>query len=203
MNKRYAVQQRKMIITDQAIYNMDLEGFGVNRRIPIPEVDAVLVSQMRDGFFVLRVPREYDYLYTSVQKTEIIKCIMDQYKKLTGKTLNIHVDNRIVYSPYHVSKNMGVRTIEFKEDLKVKMPTIIPTATGILVKVNNTEEVQKDAHLDKTIGLIDHPNSVYSGRKYRRKSSIGKQYLGDYLRLKQSPQIKQLFKKVNNIEIYI
>jgi myosin-1 len=58
MNKRFTVQQRKMLITDQAIYNMDETGFNINRRIPIKNLSGISVSTMKDGFFILRVEDE-------------------------------------------------------------------------------------------------------------------------------------------------
>jgi myosin-1 len=58
MNKRFTVQQRKMLITDQAIYNMDETGFNINSRIPIKNLSGISVSTMKDGFFILRVEDE-------------------------------------------------------------------------------------------------------------------------------------------------
>lgn len=177
MNKRYAVQNRIMIITDEAIYNVDPNSYQINRRIPLTSLGGISVSQMRDGFFVLHVPEEYDYLHVSSNKTEIIKCIRDQYKKLTGKTLPLHVSNKLVYYPYYKSKGKTEKTIEFVEDSKIKMPTILLTKTGIMVKVNNTEDATMEAN-HKDIGIEDKLDSIYGGRKYRRKTSIGRQYLG-------------------------
>lgn len=192
VNKRYTVQNRKMIISEKALYNMDSDGYQINRRIPLEKIESIHVSSMRDGFFIIRVPDEYDYFHTSSQKTEIIKCIMDQYKKLTGKNLPINVDDKIVYAPF--GKNQGVRTIEFKEDPEIKVPTIYPTHTGVKIKINNFEEVV-DAKNQMEVGIADKPDSVYSGRKYRRRNSIGREQLGDYLRLENSAILKALFKK--------
>jgi myosin-1 len=194
VNKRYTVQNRKMLITEKAIYNMDADGMNINRRIPIEKIESLHCSAMRDGFFIIRVPDEYDYFHTSSQKTEIMKVLQDQYKKITGKTLPIQVDNNIVYSAAKKSQNKGVRTIEFKEDSEVLVPTIYPTTTGVKIKINN-DEVVRESKESKDIGIQDKPNSVYSGRKYRRKNSIGREFLGDYLRLENNAQMKQLMKK--------
>jgi len=123
-----------------------------------------------------------------------MKVLQEQYKKITGKNLPIHVDNKIVYSANKKSQNKGVRTIEFKEDAQVLVPTIYPTTTGVKIKINN-DEVVSESKESKDIGIQDKPNSVYSGRKYRRKNSIGREFLGDYLRLENNAQMKQLFKK--------
>jgi myosin I len=45
------------------------------------------------------------------------------------------------------------------------------------------------------IGEIEKTESVYSGRKYRRKESLGREYIGDYLRLDNSAKLRNLLKK--------
>lgn len=169
VNKRYVVQNRILVVTDEAIYNIDTDTEQIYRRIPFTSLGGISVSQMRDGFFVIHVPDEYDYLYVSSYKTEIIKCIRDQYKKITGKNLSLYANNKLIYYP---SKKCE-KTIEFVEDPKIKVPTILLTKTGIMIKVNNTDDLKLEA-----FGIPDSMNSVYGGRKYRRKTSIGRQYFG-------------------------
>lgn len=203
INNRYVPQDRKMLITDQAIYSLSKDGFAIKRRIPLKSVIGTMVSAMKDGFFVLRIPEEYDYVFASPNKTEIIKLIMDQYKRLYNKQMDLNVDDNIVYSPYKESKGRGIRTIQFKHDDSVKQPTIIPTSTGFMVQVNNNED-ELDQEIDenaKKIGLKDDANSVYTGRKRRRKESMTRQYLGDYLRLKENAKIKAIFKHFGDKEL--
>jgi myosin-1 len=198
INKRYAIQPRKIIITDQAIYNLEPDGYGINRRIPIMSVDGVAVSCMRDNFFVLRVPGEYDYLFSSTDKTEIIKTISDQYKKFTSKELPIHVDNMIVYSPMKKQKSKGVKTIEFRDEEKIDATTLEPTETGLRIRVNNADEAPKEK---KDLGVQDTETSVFSGRKVRNKTSIDREYVGDYLRFENNPNLKNILKQFGDKKI--
>eukprot|EP00761_Pharyngomonas_kirbyi_P008029 gb/GECH01008040.1/.p1 GENE.gb/GECH01008040.1/~~gb/GECH01008040.1/.p1 ORF type:complete len:1589 (+),score=433.96 gb/GECH01008040.1/:1-4767(+) len=196
VNKRYKVQERKMVITDQAIYNMDPEDRNsFNRRIPIKELSSLSLSPMRDGFFVFRVPSEYDYFFESFKKTEIVKCLRDQFQMLNGKDLHLDVDDNLEYAPEGSSK--GVKTIEFEEHDSVGS-RLEPTTAGVKVYVNNVDEIADSQGL---MGLTDRQESVYNGRKMRRRESLDREYLGDYLRLADSKNIKQLFKKYGDNEL--
>ncbi len=61
-----------------------------------------------------------DYCHASPYKTEIIKKLMDQYKRINGKQLQIQVDNKLVYSP-NKNRQKGIKTIDFKEDSEIKL----------------------------------------------------------------------------------
>jgi len=69
--------------------------------------------------------------FATPNKTEVIKCIMDQYKKLRGAPLELQVDDKLVYSP---QRKAGFRTIEFQDDLTVMQSTIVRTQTGVAIK---------------------------------------------------------------------
>jgi hypothetical protein len=60
------------------------------------------------------------YCHASPYKTEIIKKLMDQYRKINGKQLQIQVDNKLVYSPSK-NKQKGIKTIDFREDSQIKI----------------------------------------------------------------------------------
>jgi len=199
INKRYLVQDRKLLITDQAVYNLDND-LKVLRRIPFKEIQGVSVSAMRDGFFILRVPGEYDYIFSSAAKTEIIKVIMDQKKKVENKSLELQVDDKLVYT---IHKGKGVKTLDFQEDFTVKSTLIYPTSTGALIKVNNnegeestnnqTQETEKSQLLSEVKQNIS--TDVYKGRKARKKGSMMREYMGDYLPNYYNKLVQQLLTK--------
>ena len=56
------VQSRLMVLSDQAVYNVDSDGKKVKRRIPFPSIGLVTASEPL-GQFILHVPAEYDYLF--------------------------------------------------------------------------------------------------------------------------------------------
>jgi len=201
INHRYQVQDRKIIITDQALYNMDKEAKDVKRRIPIKKIAGISVSTMRDGFFIVRVPDEYDYFFESPNKTEIIKTLMDQHKKLTGSYLDLQVDDKQFYSAFKVSKGKGVRTIDFQEDNSILQSTLYPTATGLQILVNNKEVNEEQLANRQDMGVVAQDTDIYQGRKIRRKESINKERLGNYALDIEHAEIKKLFKQNGDKEL--
>ncbi|KAL0480104.1 myosin [Acrasis kona] len=204
INKRYAVQDRKILITDQALYNLEKDGNRINRRIPLKNISGISCSTMKDGFFVVRVQDEYDYFFATPNKTEIIKCIMDQHKKLRGVALELQVDDKLVYSP---QRKAGLRTIEFQDDLTVMQSTIVRTQTGVAIKVNNARDdidlEGRPAAAEKRefVGVRGEAGDTYQARKARRKQSLYREYMGDYLSYNANPSMKKLMKQNGDRQI--
>ena len=67
VNKQNAagkVQQRLLLVSDQAVYNMSMDGKKSKRRILLSHIGHVTMSEP-SAQFVLHVPSEYDYHYAS------------------------------------------------------------------------------------------------------------------------------------------
>ncbi|KAG2393751.1 hypothetical protein C9374_007282 [Naegleria lovaniensis] len=205
INKRYLVQDRKLLVTDQAVYNLDND-LKVLRRIPFKEISGISVSTMRDGFFILKVPDEYDYLFSSPAKTEIIKAIMDQKKKVENRSLELQVDDKLVYT---VHKGKGVKTLDFQDDFSVKSTLIIPTSTGALIKVNNVEvdeqqqNVPQEAEKNQLVSEVKQSigADIYKGRKARKKASMMREHMGDYLPNYYNKLVQQLLQKNGDTQL--
>ena len=58
------VQTRLLVLSDQAVYNMSIDGKKSKRRIPLSHIGHVTASEPM-AQFVLHVPSEYDYHYAS------------------------------------------------------------------------------------------------------------------------------------------
>jgi myosin-1 len=97
-NKKYKRQDRILMITERAVYNLDPNGYMINRRIPLRRIKGVAVSPLTDGFFILNVPDEYDYLMESNKKTEILKVLAENYTAATRSTLKFVVKEKFVTS---------------------------------------------------------------------------------------------------------
>ena len=72
INRRDKPQERIILITTKAMYNMlpsDLSK--CKRRIPLALIDSVTVSEVSDEF-VVHVPGEYDYRMMSLRKDEVV-----------------------------------------------------------------------------------------------------------------------------------
>ena len=83
VNKKNNKQKRKIIITDEAIYNIrddnifTMIGFGkvVKRRIAITNIKAIIYARLGNEF-VIHVPDEFDYRIIDPKKDLIINYIL-------------------------------------------------------------------------------------------------------------------------------
>lgn len=62
-------QERSILITTKALFN--LKGNSVKRKIPLSKIKAITLSSVGTEF-VLHVPEEYDYRYSSYDKRDKI-----------------------------------------------------------------------------------------------------------------------------------
>ncbi|KAK2954078.1 putative myosin heavy chain IB [Blattamonas nauphoetae] len=97
VNKRLKMQNRVLLITDTAIYNLNVGNFKVKRRIALQNLGSVSLSQLTDNFFAMCIPSEYDYLMVSNKKIEIVQVLMDAFKTLTGNALIVNFSNSFEY----------------------------------------------------------------------------------------------------------
>jgi len=72
INRRNKEQNRVMVITDKAVYNV--KNYKLKRRIVIMNLISITMSKSSEEF-VMHVPEEYDYRYKSAKKEEIINAI--------------------------------------------------------------------------------------------------------------------------------
>jgi serum/glucocorticoid-regulated kinase 2 len=106
INKRDKPQERVLLITTKAVYNLipgDLTK--CKRRIPLALIDSVTMSEVSDEF-VVHVPGEYDYRMMSLRKQEVIKALSEGYSNLVkGETLQINKTKQIVLKSVTTTRN--------------------------------------------------------------------------------------------------
>jgi len=91
----------------------------VKRSIPIDQITGVSTSALADDIVVFHLP-EYDYVCENVFKTELITVLNNQYKKNTGKELNIMITNEINYTVKKTKwSSGGIYNIQFIEDASI------------------------------------------------------------------------------------
>jgi len=125
VNPRDKPQERVLLITNKAIYNLLPTDYGkCKRRISLDDLDSMTVSKASDEF-VLHVPREYDYRLMSLRKAEVVAVIEHVFKNCTGEKLIVE------YSPQIVLKSVCItRTQAKKGKRQVRRASAMSSSSG-------------------------------------------------------------------------
>ena len=75
------------------VYNIEPGSLKIRRRIAIGNISHISVSLLSDNFLVIHVPQEYDYLYASGRKTEIVAALRLSYSEAIGEELSLTMQN--------------------------------------------------------------------------------------------------------------
>lgn len=65
----------------------------VRRRIALSNISHISCSLLSDNFFLIHVPSEYDYLFVSSHKSEIVRWLRLGYLGATGEELTLAMQN--------------------------------------------------------------------------------------------------------------
>lgn len=158
-------QERSLVITNQAIYNV--KGTEVKRRIDIQKVKAISFSKIGTEF-ILHIPTEYDYRYASSDlRDRIIYYILKSYSKVTGEKLPIYYREEMSLVIYAMTKEdkkkFGVKEIKGKYVLhndesyqeylvgEEEEREIVRKATKTLFARNFEEEVTLNDFIPKVV----------------------------------------------------
>lgn len=98
INRKCKRQERILLLTEKALYNIDPVSIKSKRRIGLLDISCVKMSGLQDNFFVICVPTEYDYLFVSSKKIEICLQLRRQYQFVHhGQVLPIEFKNTLEY----------------------------------------------------------------------------------------------------------
>jgi len=118
VNCREKIQERILLLTDKAVYNIlkypkPKKGllYEVRRRIDLKLITGVSVSKLQDNFFVIHVPSEYDYVFSSPKKTIFIVLLKNLFER--NGTLEIRILDSITYKAKGSKKE---KEIQFSKD---------------------------------------------------------------------------------------
>lgn len=135
-DRRFKGQKRTLLLTATDLYLIALEKAkdGPNkgkivhvlkRRLPLTSISAISLSTLCDDFFIIHVPSEYDNVFESVFKTELISLIKEKFQ-LSGRDIPINFTDSIDFT---VKKEGfgggGKKTIKFTRDQTVQVPTMV------------------------------------------------------------------------------
>ena len=96
-------QDRNFLITDKAIYN--LKGKKVKRRIEKEKIKGITISKISDQFILHGNSEEYDYLFISTKRFQIIKVLQTLFNEITNKYLILTIKNEKELKKYIVGKD--------------------------------------------------------------------------------------------------
>jgi myosin I len=197
-NKHYVAQDRILLITERAMYNVNPSGYMINKDpIELRKIKKISVSPMTDNFFVIHCSddnnNKTDYIFDSSKKTEILKVFADAYQKATRSMLKFNVSENI---DHFTSK--GEKVLKFeeaKEDQKDQVE-IKETGSGALITVRPEQSVTGELGAD----LIQ---DIYNGQKLRRRESLVRWFdkCGDYLHIANAKVMPKLSKKYGDNEL--
>eukprot|EP00826_Nyctotherus_ovalis_P007529 TRINITY_DN1189_c0_g1_i4.p1 TRINITY_DN1189_c0_g1~~TRINITY_DN1189_c0_g1_i4.p1 ORF type:complete len:530 (+),score=174.62 TRINITY_DN1189_c0_g1_i4:155-1744(+) len=103
-------QKRIIVITSKFVYNM--KGKNIKRKISLAEVTATTQSRHPESQeFIIHVPSEYDYRYSSERRFEIIDVLRQEYYKRNGDVMKRYVVEEKHLKAYTTTKSDAKKKI--------------------------------------------------------------------------------------------
>ena len=98
-----ANQDRTILITDKAVYNLKLKQ--KKRRIEMENIAGITVSRLSDQFVIHGKNDDYDYLYISPNRLKIIEILETVYEASTQNELLFYIANDKDLTKYVVNRS--------------------------------------------------------------------------------------------------
>lgn len=106
-NKRNKEQERVLLITDKAIYNLMPNDFGkCRRRIEMTKLDSITISTTSNEF-AFHIRDEYDYRFKGDQKNEIVNVLKEVFSHVnsqSGEKLRVRSTDQYSLLPLVIQK---------------------------------------------------------------------------------------------------
>ena len=122
INKFGFKQERNIIITDKALYN--LKKTSLKRRIDLKAIKGITLSKTTDEFVIHCNDEDYDYQYISPKKKTIVEILAKYYYNINGEELKLFELNVSSLSTFVTSK---------KEKTKEKTASRMPRTSCISI----------------------------------------------------------------------
>lgn len=107
VNPRGRLQERILLLTDQALYNLLPSNYcKCKRRIALRDIESVTQSRSTPEF-VLHVPSEYDYRLVSDKREDVMGQLRSAYKALCGEALEVQDTDADSLKSICVLRKMG------------------------------------------------------------------------------------------------
>merc|ERR1719334_150423 len=169
INKRGAEQERIILITSRAVYNLLPKNPGkCKRRIPIEDIGAVTLSSVSEEF-VLHVPNEYDYRFKSLEKETIAKVLKQVFKARSQKESRVY--GAVSVFPVQRIKEKTLKHVTHTKGTSQKLSATIFDTTS----VDDKKEREKENDYAKPVLIVTDSESAHVERgssfDFLRKSS--------------------------------
>ena len=202
-NKFALSQQRNLIITNEALYN--LNNMELKRRICLKNILGFTVSSKTTEFVLHCKFEDYDYHFNSLRRKNIIDTINKAYHKLCYSNLVLAVVNESQLADYVTTKKEKVKNLNYTRMPKNNCEDIckwISQQDDITNNINTNEN--ENTHIDNdddnnnntktrirstTIQLLDKLNHCM----YNKSKIINED--GDFI---QTPKIENICERFDN-----
>lgn len=187
INKYSMSQERNILITDNAIYNLKKKD--LKRRIEIKTIKGITVSKLTDEFVIHGADVEYDYNFISPKKKLIIQLIAETFNKIKGVDLYFcEIDAKTL-------KNYVTLKDEKKKDLNFsRMP--LNASTNVKDYYQPLKITRTGTIYSKNKNITEVKLSDFRPIKVLGRGSFGKVTLVEYIETKELYAMKSLKKDV-------
>ena len=177
INKYGFKQERNIIITDQALYN--LKKTSLKRRIDLKSIKGITLSKTTDEFVIHCNDEEYDYQYFSSKKKTIVEILAKYYYNIMGEELKLFELNVSSLSTFVTSK-----TEKKKEKNSSRMPRTSGISIGEYIYGTKSKSVvqKKQATVKKTGKIVS--NTKVEMDDFEIIKTIGRGSVGKILLVK-------------------
>ncbi|CAB4044730.1 unconventional myosin-Ie-like isoform X2 [Paramuricea clavata] len=146
-DRRFKPSKRDLLLSSKHVYLIGREKVKkgpekgkvyevVKRKLELNQIGKISLSTLQDDFVVLHVPGEYDTVFQTVFKTELLTVLTKKYEAEVGKSLTLDFrDNITVVVKKEGWGGGGTRTLSFTCSGSSDFPIIAPSSKTLKVTI--------------------------------------------------------------------
>ncbi|KAL9653901.1 hypothetical protein ABK040_012960 [Willaertia magna] len=205
-NNKYFKQSRIIILTNKNIYYLEPNNLKIKGKIELNNINDILLTPFEDGFIMIKTNKledkniiTKDYLFESNKKTIILINLLKQ--------LNKNIFNLKITEQMERINKLNKELIIFKLNNEIQFTQISFNNNNIITinlpKYLNIINYNNDLLKNIPNEILEslETNELYENKKLRRRESILKWSIGDYLHLKNNKIFLKINKKYNDQDI--
>ena len=154
-------QERIILITSHAIYNF--KGKDKKRRIEIGNLSGITISKTSDQFIIHGKNDEYDYLYSSPNRLQIIDILESIYESITQNELLFSIQNEKELTKYVVGKAERKKSPELYK-----------------VEAKNLMSIREFIESNGSLNINTHANSLILEQEFKKINNYKDESLSNF-----------------------